>query len=116
MPTCETITTANVVYNTTYGAGFCARHFPALGGDPTVADATQAGLIDSVLSSGVKSGYQYTNNVTATDANGDAQAYSVNADPTVRGTTGDRHFYTDQSAVIRYNTTVAAGPTDPPIQ
>ena len=61
-------------------------------------------------------GIQYTYVVTATDSNGDAQAYSINADPTVPGTTGDKHFYTDQTAVIRYNTTAAAGPTDLPIQ
>jgi type IV pilus assembly protein PilA len=111
----RTISTANVVYYTTYGVGF-APSLPSLGGDPTTPDATQAALIDSVLSTGVKSGFVYTYNVTATDANGDAQAYTVNADPTVPGTTGDRHFYTDQTAVIRSNPSATAGPTDPPIQ
>src|SRR5690348_11570015 len=50
----RTITTASVVYNTTYGTGF-APSLAALGGDPPTPSASQAGLIDSVLSSGVKS-------------------------------------------------------------
>jgi len=111
----RTITTASVVYNTTYGVGF-APSLAALGGNPANPSATQAGLIDSVLSSGVKSGYLFTYTVTATDASGNAQAYAANADPITPGTTGDRHFYTDQSAVIRQNLTATAGPSDPPIQ
>jgi type IV pilus assembly protein PilA len=111
----RTITTASVVYNTTYGVGF-ASGLPALGGNPATPSASQAGLIDSVLSAGVKSGYIFTYTVLATDSSGNAMAYSVNADPITPGTTGDRHFYTDQSAVIRQNLTTAAGPSDSPIQ
>src|SRR5271170_6689594 len=53
------IDTAEVVYTTTYGVGY-SPSLATLGGNPTVPDATQAGLIDSVLSSGMKSGYAYT--------------------------------------------------------
>jgi prepilin-type N-terminal cleavage/methylation domain-containing protein len=109
------IDTANVVYSTTYGIGY-APALAALGGNPTIPDSTQAGLIDSVLSSGTKSGYIYTYAVTSTDTNGNVLAYSVNADPTVVGNTGDRHFYTDQSAIIRQNTTGVASATDPALQ
>ena len=111
----RTITTASVVYTTTYGSGF-ASSLATLGGNPATPSASQAGLIDLVLSSGVKSGFIYTYTVLATDANGNAQAFSVTADPITPGTTGDRHFYTDQSAVIRQNLTTTAGPSDPPIQ
>src|ERR1700694_2354493 len=111
----RTITTASVVYNTTYGVGFSPT-LVALGGNPATPSASQAGLIDSILSTGVKSGYIFTYTVLATDVSGNAQAYSVTADPITPGTTGDRHFYTDQSAVIRQNLTTAAGPSDPPIQ
>ena len=111
----RTITTASVVYNTTYGVGFSSS-LAALGGNPAAPSASQAGLIDSVLSTGVKSGFVFTYTVLATDANGNAQAYSVNADPITPGTTGDRHFYTDQSAVIRQNLSGSAGPSDSPIQ
>jgi type IV pilus assembly protein PilA len=111
----RTVTTASVVYNTTYGVGF-APTLVALGGNAATPSASQAGLIDSVLSTGVKSGYIFTYSVLATDVNGNAQAYSISADPISPGTTGDRHFYTDQSAVIRQNLTTSAGPSDPPIQ
>jgi len=111
----RTITTASVVYNTTYGVGF-APTLVALGGNPATPSAALAGLIDSVLSTGVKSGFIFTYTVLAVDVNGNAQAYSVNADPITPGTTGDRHFYTDQSAVVRQNLTASAGPSDPPLQ
>jgi type IV pilus assembly protein PilA len=111
----RTITTASVVYNTTYGVGF-APSLAALGGNPSAPSASQAGLIDSVLSSGIKSGYTFTYTVLAVDVNGNAQAYSVTADPITPGTTGERHFYTDQSAVIRENLTATAGPSDSPLQ
>jgi type IV pilus assembly protein PilA len=111
----RTISTGEVVYNTTYGIGF-SPSLPALGGNPTIPDATQAGLIDSVLSAGTKSGYQYTYTVVNTDANGNVTDYSLNADPSIPGTSGDRHFYSDQSAIIRFNTTVTAGATDSAIQ
>ena len=108
------ISTANVVYTTTYGIGF-APTLPALGGNSTTPDSTQAGLIDSVLSAGIKSGYSYTYIPGVADANGNYNSYTVNADPVVPGTTGDRHFYTDQTAVIRQNDTATAGPSDPPL-
>ena len=111
----RTISTASVVYNTTYGVGF-ALSLTALGGNPATPSATQAGLIDVVLSSGVKSGYTFTYTVIATDASGNAQAYSVTADPITPGTTGDRHFYTDQTSIIRENLTTTAGASDSPIQ
>jgi type IV pilus assembly protein PilA len=111
----RTISTASVVYITTYGVGF-APSLAALGGNPATPSSAQAGLIDSVLSVGVKSGYIFTYTVVATDAAGNCQAYAVTADPITPGTTGDRHFYTDQSAVIRENLTSTAGPSDNPIQ
>lgn len=111
----RTISTASVVYNTTYGAGF-APSLPALGGNPATPSSAQAGLIDAVLSAGVKSGYIFTYTVVATDAAGNAQAYGVTADPITPGTTGDRHFYTDQTSIIRENLTATAGASDSPIQ
>jgi type IV pilus assembly protein PilA len=109
------IDTAEVVYTTTYGMGYSPT-LAALGGNPTTPDPTQAGLIDSVLSSGLKSGYTYTFAVISTDSNGNVLGYSVNADPSVAGTTGDNHFYSDQTAIIRVNTTGVASATDPALQ
>src|SRR5579862_2498067 len=58
----RTITTANVVYSTTYSIGFSPT-LVALAGNPTFPDQTQAGLIDSVLGGGAKTGYNYTYSV-----------------------------------------------------
>jgi prepilin-type N-terminal cleavage/methylation domain-containing protein len=111
----RTITSASVVYNTTYGIGF-SPDLASLGGNPTAPSASQAGLIDSVLATGVKSGYVYTYTVLSTDAAGNTMAYSLNADPLQPGQTGDKHFYTDQTCVIHYNPGGTAGTSDPPIQ
>lgn len=111
----RTITTAEVIYSTTYAIGYSANltNLGGSGGNPT---STAAELIDPVLATTQKNGYNYSYTVLASDANGNVTSYSLNADPQVQNYTGARHFYTDQSAVIRENDTVAAGPTDNPIQ
>jgi type IV pilus assembly protein PilA len=111
----RTITTASVVYSTTYNIGF-APTLAALSGNSLIPDPTQAGLIDVVLGAGTKGGYSFTYSVTATDNAGNVTNYSVNADPIVAGSSGDRHFYSDQSAIIRQNFTTTAGPSDPALQ
>ena len=110
----RTVTTANVIYLTTYGHGFSSS-LPHLGGNAVIVDSTAAGLIDSVLSSGIKSGYSFSYAVTATDSTGAVVGYSVNAQPLNVGATGVNFFYTDQTAIIRVNSTAAAGPSDSPI-
>jgi hypothetical protein len=39
----------------------------------------------------------------------------MNADPLSAGKTGQRHFFTDQTGVIRFNTAAAATVADQPI-
>jgi len=125
----RTLTTAAVTYSSTYGNGFP----PSLGamGGPAGGAATcdQAQLIDNVLSNNgagnvsTKTGYTFTYAVgaafAAAPAPGCAAAgtvtYTLNADPITRGTTGQRSFFSDNSGVIRFNATKAAGATDPPI-
>jgi type IV pilus assembly protein PilA len=108
------ITTAEVVYSTTYGIGFSAT-LAALGGNPVIVDQNNAGLIDDVLGAGTKSGYSFTYSILTQDALGHVTGYSLNADP-LTTSTGQRHFYTDQTSVIRSNDSATAGPTDPAIQ
>ena len=108
----RTITTANVVYSTTFNVGY-SPDLPTLGGDSTAPTQTAAGLIDSVLASGNKAGYNYSYSVVASDGNGQVNSYAIFANPAIFGTTGTRYFYTDESAVIRYNTATEAGPSDP---
>ena len=108
------IVTAEVVYSTTYGIDF-SNGLASLSGTGINPDQNNAGLIDEYLASGLKSGYVFTFSALTTDAQGHPSTYSMTADPQVPGTSGMRHFYTDQSCVIRSNDSVPAGPGDPPI-
>jgi type IV pilus assembly protein PilA len=109
------ITTAEVLYSTTYSIGFSAD-LPSLGGSGAVVNQTNSELIDEVLASGKKSGYIFSYVALTTDSLGNVTGYSINADPTVPGYTGARHFYVDQTGLIRGNYTAVAGPTDFPLQ
>ena len=108
------ISTAQLVYSTLYGVGF-ANSMTKLSGNGVVADQNNAGLIDQVLAAGLKSGYVFTFSPGAPDSQGNVGTYSVTADPQIPGSSGERHFYTDQTSVIRFNPAVPAGPTDLPI-
>jgi type IV pilus assembly protein PilA len=108
------ISTAEIVYSTTYGIDF-ADSLAKLSGNGIVIDQNNAGLIDETLASGVKSGYNFTYTQLSTDAQGHTETYSLKADPQVPGTTGQRHLYTDQTCVIRFNNSVTAGPGDMPL-
>ncbi|MCI0350514.1 MAG: prepilin-type N-terminal cleavage/methylation domain-containing protein [Acidobacteriales bacterium] len=107
------LTTAQVVYATTYGIGFSATLADLGGAGP--ATPTSAGLIDSVLASGLKSGYIFTYSPVDANSDGVMDTYTINADPATPGSTGQRFFFTDQSAVIRQNLTSTASVSDPPI-
>jgi type IV pilus assembly protein PilA len=109
------ITTAEVIYSTTYAIGYSAD-LPSLAGNGTVLNQSNAELIDEVLGTGKKSGYQYTYVAQTTDSQGNVTSYTINADPIVPNYSGIRHFYADQAAVIRENDTAPAGPTDNALQ
>jgi type IV pilus assembly protein PilA len=108
------ISTAELVYSTTYGIDFSNGLAP-LSGTGVVYDQNNAGLIDEYLAGGLKSGYVFNFTVLTNDLQGHPATYSVAADPQVPGSTGQRHFYSDQSCVIRSNDSVPAGPGDPPL-
>jgi type IV pilus assembly protein PilA len=108
------ISTAQVVYSTTYGVGFPTT-MVQLSGNMVTTDQNNAGLIDETLAGGLKSGYLFTYVPLTSDSQGHVLTYSLNADPQVAGGSGQKHFYTDQTCVIRMNLTTAAGPTDLPL-
>ena len=105
------ISTAELLYSSTYDIGFSTSliHLSGSGINP---DQNNAGTIDEVLASGTKSGYTFTYAPGPTDSLGRTQSYTINADP-MSASTGQRHFYSDQSCVIRVNIAVPAGPSDP---
>ncbi|MHB8486765.1 MAG: prepilin-type N-terminal cleavage/methylation domain-containing protein [Candidatus Acidiferrales bacterium] len=113
----RTITTSNVVYSTTYGIGYAANLAKmAMPPAPGPVTANAAGLLDSILASGTKSGYIYTYVGGPVSAGGTIDAYTLQADPVAPSITGTRHFFVDATGVIRFNSSGAAGPTDTPLQ
>jgi len=108
------ISTAQVVYSTTYGVGF-SMTLLQLSGNMITTDQNDAGLIDEVLASGLKSGYIFTYVPLTFDWQGHPLTYSLNADPQVAGSSGQKHFYTDQTCVIRMNLNTPATASDLPV-
>ena len=108
----RTINTSEVTYASTYPqVGF--NTLDTLGG--AGGTLTGAGLVDSVLASGTKSGYVFTVTTSGATGTGPATTYDVHGDPQ-NSQTGQRHFFSDQSGVIRFNTATAATATDSPLQ
>lgn len=78
-----------------------------------------AGLADSVLANGTKSGYNYAvtpsgGSPTCTTSSTPNTSHTITAQP-IDPTTGTRYFMSDPSGVIRYRVGSAALATDPPI-
>jgi type IV pilus assembly protein PilA len=113
--TLKTLGTSAIMYSTTYG-GFphAISDMGPSGGSPN-ASSSGADLIDSVLATGVKSGYKFTYAVVASDPAGNVLSYSISASPVVPGTSGQRSFYTDQSGTIRASTGGSADSSSTPI-
>ena len=106
------INTACQNYASTYGTGFPASL--SVLGPAAVPSASSADLLDSILASGFKSGYAFSYSASA-PVHGIINSYIIAADPTNRGVTGQRGFYTDQALVIRADATGTASSSDPPI-
>ena len=115
----RTINTSEVVYSSTYNGGF-SPDLASLGGanctTANIPSSSAACLLDQVLAGSAavstKSGYTFT---YAPGTGAVVPSYTVNANPIAPGSTGQRYFFTEQSAVIRQNTSASAGPTDSPI-
>jgi prepilin-type N-terminal cleavage/methylation domain-containing protein len=108
----HSLNTAAANYCTSYGV-----FPPALSnlGPAPAGTAAAANLIDELLASGTKDGYNYVFALGAPNANGFVGSYTINANPVTPGQTGGRYFYTDQSGVIRYAIGNPASVTDTPV-
>jgi len=104
----HTLNTAQVQYFSTYGR--YAQSMVELGPPPGSGKPTPqaSDLIPNNLAAGLASGYVFT-------MVGTPSGYTVNADPQSEQT-GNRHFYTDHSTIIRQNFDQSASETDPEIQ
>jgi len=111
----RTLNTAEITYSSTYNIGFPSSMAylapPAAGANPT---STAAGLIDSVLASGSKSGYSFTYTPGNPDSSGRINQYTYTAIP-ITTSTGTNYYFTDESGVIRQNSTTIASATDSPL-
>jgi type IV pilus assembly protein PilA len=109
----RTINTACANYSTTFGGSYPASL--TVLGPSTSPSSTAADLLDDVVSSGIKSGYTFSFSPGPADVNGLVSSYSITAIPMSFGFSGQRGFYTDQSLVIRFNTSGTASSSDSPI-
>src|SRR5687767_7727862 len=101
----RTIWSAQAVYRKTFTDD--TTYAPNL---TTLGTAPGARILDVVLGGSntpTKSGYNFT-------MTGNASNFTANADPNIG--LGDRHFFVDDTAVIRYSYTAAATATDRAIQ
>src|SRR5438270_4968438 len=115
----RTILTAESSYQSTFGA--YAPTILALGSaspcpQGTPPTAAQYCFLDATLSNATnagtpKSGYFFTYVIGAAN-----NSFTLNADPSQVGSTGDMHYFADQTQVIRFNAAAAAVATDAPIQ
>jgi type IV pilus assembly protein PilA len=111
--------TALVIYGSDYANGFPSNLEVLTSGDPAAGNCNHAAVLDPVFAMHTKSGYvlHYAPvfpddraapaiSPKASAANctaGGASGYEITADPLTEGSTGIRHFYTDQTGVIRYS-------------
>jgi type IV pilus assembly protein PilA len=115
----RSINTSEVVYQSSNNIGYASKLLDLSDGGaaancvpPTAPTSSSSCLLDAALTSGVKSGY----NFTYTPAAGAfVPTYTVNADPVTIGGSGQRHFFSDQTLVVRVNNAAVATVTDPPI-
>jgi len=118
----RTLNTAEVTYASTYNSGFTSTlnqlETPPAGTQPSWSAAD---LVDPILSgvqsgqsmSFTKNGYVFTYGITGTYPQ--IATYGVHSDPMARGSSGQRSFFSDQSAVVRANATAQATVGDSPI-
>jgi type IV pilus assembly protein PilA len=98
----RSLNTSCTAYSTSYGQypGALANLGPV--GSGGTANSTSADLVDMVLAAGVKSGYTFVYTAGTAD-----QSYTLTALPIAQGTTGQNMYFTDQSGVIRVDTSGA---------
>jgi type IV pilus assembly protein PilA len=119
----RTLNTAEVTYASTYNSGFTSTLNQLATPTPagTQPSWSAADLVDPILSgtqsaasmSFTKNGFVFTYVVTGTYPQ--IATYGVHSDPMARGSSGQRSFFSDQSAVVRANATAQATGTDNPI-
>ena len=117
----RTINTSEVTYSSTYGTGFAPLvNMGGAGAQCAPPTAANACLLDDTLAQAPhqKSGYIFaTPNPAAPGTTAAPNViYQVTGNPITAGQTGTRHFFSDESGVIRFNATAPATSNDAPLQ
>lgn len=76
-----------------------------------LADLVAAGVIDDSWADGRRSGYLFAINIAP-----NGSTWSATGDPDAPDVTGKRHFYCDESGVVRFREGAPAVDTDQPVQ
>ncbi len=106
----RTITTAQIAYSSACPTLGFAATLAELNTSTTCQGGTSQ--IDATLSSKTKSGYNFTDPTTTGTP---ATTFSVNADP-VSTSSGTRHFFVNETGVIRYTQSGSATNTSNALQ
>jgi hypothetical protein len=85
---------------------------------PGRGDCERADLLDASLGADqpIKFGYYFHYVAGETDDVGQMTSFVITADPVDEGNTGSRHFYIDQSGVIRWTSNQPADAGNPVLQ
>jgi type IV pilus assembly protein PilA len=111
----RTLSTQEVNYNASWSAGYSptlASLGPPSPGTP--ASPSSGDLIDQVLASGIRGGYQFLYTPLIPNGTTSPTGYTISAGPISPGITGEWYFFVDQSNTIRqsYNSpATSASPT-----
>ena len=109
------INMAAVAYSSTYSSiGYPTNLADMGGGVPCTPSSTSACLLDEIIALGTKSGYTF---VWTGDGATPSSSYALAATPLSVGSSGQRMFCTDQTGLIRFETSGSGcNISSPPIQ
>ena len=110
----HTFETAEITYASIYIRGF-SSDLTSLGGGCPQPSENCAGLVEDALAGGLSGGYRFTYAAGGPDASGRVNKFEIFADPLHAGEAGVRHYFMDDSGVIRWESGRRAGPNSPPI-
>ncbi len=112
----RTINTAEITYAATYNTGYSTSLRDLAPPDSGEPSASAAGLIDSVLASGTKAGYAFRYTPGPRVAEGRIDTYTLTGQPIEGCGTGKGNcYFTDNTGVIRQNSTAPATQADSPV-
>jgi len=95
------INNAEVTYNATYNTYTCSLSNLGPTSGSASPSSTAAGILDGSLATGVKSGYSFTAGTCNVGGSSITTSYQWLGDPSSPGTSGTRHFCTDDSFNVR---------------